>query len=270
MRLVIKHTTSYVYSTAVTRLVQSVRLHPTSTNAQQIIRWQVAGTNGMPLAGTADGFGNITQLHHPRTPGNSVSLTVDGVVDTEDTHGVVKLAHDPLPPLFFTAHTAYTQPDAAILSLAQQAAATTRDTLHRLHTLMEIVRARLAYRVDVTAVEHTAAQALAQGSGVCQDHAHVMIAAARVLDIPARYVSGYLWTQATTNHVASHAWMEALVPDLGWVGFDAANLVCPDDRYVRLAYGRDYADAAPVRGVRMGGADETLDVRVQVWVTDQQ
>jgi transglutaminase-like putative cysteine protease len=270
MRLIIKHMTRYVYSTPVMRLAQSVRLHPTSNNCQQIIRWQVLGSEGMPLAATADGFGNINQLHHPRNPGNIISLTVDGEVETVDTHGVVKLAYEPLPSLFFTAHTPYTQPDAAILSLAHDISATTNDRLQQLHNLMEIIRARIDYRVDVTDVEHTAAQALAQGSGVCQDHAHVMIAAARALDIPARYVSGYLWTHDTTDHVASHAWMEALVPDIGWIGFDAANLVCPDDRYVRLAYGRDYADAAPVRGVRIGGAQETLDVSVQVRTVDQQ
>jgi transglutaminase-like putative cysteine protease len=270
MRLIIKHTTRYLYSSPVTRLTQSVRLHPTSNNCQRVIRWQVMGSNGMRMEATPDGFGNITQLHHPRNPGSIISLTVDGEVETENTHGVVKLAYEPLPSMFFTAHTAYTMPDAAILALAQEVAAQTDDILPLLHKLMETVRARIAYLVDVTDVEHTAAQALAQGSGVCQDHAHVMIAAARALDIPARYVSGYLWTHDVTDQVASHAWMEALVPGLGWVGFDAANLVCPDDRYVRLAYGRDYADAAPVRGVRIGGANETLDVSVQVRTVDQQ
>lgn len=269
MNLIIKHTTKYLYNAPVTRLTQALRMTPTSNSAQQVVRWQVRGTDGRPLQGIRDGFGNIVQLHHPRTPGSAVSITVEGEVETRDTNAVVRLPNEILPPLFFTAATAYTAPDPSIRSLAKEAADAESD-IAVLHQLMALVRARIAYRVDTTSVDHTAAEALALGSGVCQDHAHVMIAAARSLNIPARYVSGYLWIPDQANHVASHAWMEALVPDLGWVGFDPANQVCPDDKYVRLAYGRDYADAAPVRGVRIGGAEETLDVSVQVQTAGQQ
>lgn len=276
MRLIIKHATQYAYGSPVTRLAQSIRMTPTANSAQQVLRWQVRGSDGRPLSATQDGFGNIVQLHHPRHPGRSVSVTVEGEVLTENKSGVVELPHECLPPIFFTAPTAYTQLDKALVALGRDAAdhampdlaatdgpPTEVTTLHR---LMALVRQRIEYVVDVTSVENTAIEALAQGSGVCQDHAHVMIAAAHSLGIPARYVSGYLWTNAQASEVASHAWMEAFVPDLGWVGFDAANQVCPDDRYVRLAYGRDYADAAPVRGVRVGGDVETLHVSVQVQV----
>ncbi len=241
---------------------------PTSNNCQQVIRWRVTGNDGRTLAGTSDGFGNIVQLHHPRNPGQLVSITVEGEVETQDTHGLVLIPHEILPPLFFTAPTLYTQPDAALAQLGRDAKADTM--LEQLHKLMNLVRDRIEYQTGETNVEHTAAEALAQGSGVCQDHAHVMIAAARSQNIPARYVSGYLWTPDMADQVASHAWMEALVPDLGWVGFDAANRVCPDEKYVRLAYGRDYADAAPVRGVRVGGMDEKLEVTVQVQTAGQQ
>jgi transglutaminase-like putative cysteine protease len=270
MRLIIKHVTRYRYRTALSRITQSVRMHPTSNSAQQVIRWQVSGTDGRPLSSTADGFGNIIQLHHPENPGTLVVLSVEGEVETKNTDGVVALAAELLPPMFFTASTDYTKADAAIVALAHEAADQAENILATLHQLMALARERIDYTVDVTGVDHTASEALAQGTGVCQDHAHVMISAARTLNIPARYVSGYLWTADRQDHVASHAWMEALVPQLGWVGFDAANLVCPDDRYVRLAYGRDYADAAPVRGVRVGGLDETLDVTVQVRTASQQ
>nr|MBA2238700.1 transglutaminase family protein [Lysobacter sp.] len=104
----------------------------------------------------------------------------------------------------------------------------------------------------------------------CQDHAHVLISAARSLGYPARYVSGYLCPLDAGTPAASHAWAEMFVESLGWVGFDAANRLSPDERYVRVASGRDYRDAAPVRGVRLGGIAETLDVTVDITETAQR
>ena len=121
----------------------------------------------------------------------------------------------------------------------------------------------VAYKPGETHVHTTGAEALEQGSGVCQDHAHIFCAAARALDIPARYVSGYM-TQGVGHdaHTASHAWGEAFVDSLGWVGFDPTNRACPDESYVRTAIGLDYSEAGPMRGVRAGGGDEELSVRV--------
>jgi transglutaminase-like putative cysteine protease len=109
------------------------------------------------------------------------------------------------------------------------------------------------------------AEALARGAGVCQDHTHVFIAAARHLGFPARYVSGYLQAGAgEAPQEAQHAWAEVRIPDLGWAGFDAANGISPDPHYVRVACGLDYEYAAPVRGSRRGGGGEDLDVSVEV------
>ena len=104
------------------------------------------------------------------------------------------------------------------------------------------------------------------GTGVCQDHAHVFVTAARLLGLPARYVSGYLFVEDGQED-ASHAWAEVAVEGLGWVGFDVANQISPDERYVRLAVGLDYREAAPISGVRRGAGGETLEVDVSV--TDQ-
>jgi transglutaminase-like putative cysteine protease len=135
----------------------------------------------------------------------------------------------------------------------------------RLHALMHGVRDRMAYRAGTTDSQTSAAEALASGVGVCQDHAHLFIAAARALDVPARYVGGYLWTgDDDAEYEASHAWAEAYVDDLGWVGFDPANRLCPTENYIRVGIGLDYWTAAPVRGIRRGVADEALSVRVQV------
>jgi transglutaminase-like putative cysteine protease len=123
---------------------------------------------------------------------------------------------------------------------------------------------RIAFEPGATDTQTAAEEALARARGVCQDHAHVFIAAARHLGFPARYVSGYLLLDGQAAQVASHAWSEAHVEGLGWVGFDAANGISPDTRYVRLATGRDYRDAMPVSGIILGTAAERLAVRITV------
>ena len=110
----------------------------------------------------------------------------------------------------------------------------------------------------------TAEQAITAGEGVCQDHAHIFISAARLLEVPARYVSGYLMMNDRVDQDATHAWAEAYVDDLGWVGFDISNGISPDPRYVRVATGRDYRDAAPVTGISFGTLAQALEVDVAV------
>jgi transglutaminase-like putative cysteine protease len=134
---------------------------------------------------------------------------------------------------------------------------------------MADIHARVAYELGATTAHTTAAEAFADGRGVCQDHAHILIAAARSAGIPARYVTGYLVTGQGASSTAAHAWAEALVPDLGWVGFDAANAKCPTDNYVRVAAGIDAAGVAPIRGSRRGGNIERMRVEVRVEIAQQ-
>jgi transglutaminase-like putative cysteine protease len=132
----------------------------------------------------------------------------------------------------------------------------------------EIVQAGI---VPADMVHTTAAEALADGAGVCQDHAHVFISACRILGVPARYVGGYLATaDKPEEHAAGHAWACAQVPDLGWVSFDPANAVSASERYVRATLGLDYGDVSPVRGVRQGGGEETLSVAIRLDAAVQQ
>src|SRR5690606_10615457 len=154
-------------------------------------------------------------------------------------------------------------PSPGIVALAE-ATAGEGAALERLHRLANAVRDKVDYVSDTTHAETSAAEAFAAGTGVCQDHAQVLIAAARHLGFPARYVSGYLCPMEEGFPAASHAWAELFVDGLGWVGFDPANRVSPDEHYVRVACGRDYRDAAPVRGLRRGGGDETLEVDVRI------
>lgn len=264
MRIRVHHETRYRYDSPVDYAAQVVRLTPRDHEGQRVLSWRVTDGGGRMLARFEDGYGNRCHLATHGRRHEESAIVATGEIETTDTNGIVAGAADPLPPLYFLRSTEATRADAAIEALARVHGSVV-DPVERLHRLMLDVRARVAYEVGSTSVATSAAEALARGRGVCQDHAHVMAAAARFLGHPARYVSGYLCDGALTVPAeASHAWAEIRIERLGWVGFDAANGVSPTAAYVRVATGLDYADAAPVRGVRRGGAAETLAVAVEV------
>jgi len=263
MRLLVRHCTEFACAAGSSWLAQLLRMTPREHAGQRVVRWSVRG-DGSELPSFRDGFGNVTHLHTLHRFHRSARVEVAGVVETRDTAGVVAGAPEPLPPAFFARSTPLTAADAALAALADEAGRAP-DPLARLHRLMRLLRERLEYRAGVTGVATSAAEALAGGAGVCQDFAHVFVGAARALGQPARYVGGYLHAgEAGQGALASHAWAEAWVADLGWVGFDASHGICPTERYVRASVGLDYADAAPVRGVRRGAQDQSMQVRVQV------
>jgi transglutaminase-like putative cysteine protease len=257
MRLHVRHRTEYAYDTPIPYAIQTLRLTPSPYAGLSVLRWQVLG-----------GYGNIARVHTINRPHTAATVLVVGVVETSETHGVVHGAVDTLPPAFYLRSTRLTEANAALRDLSHGIGG---NSLEHLHRLMLTVRERIRYRIGTTEVETTAAVALAAGTGVCQDHAHVFLAAARLLGVPARYVSGYLWTGHDEQEFeANHAWAEAYVSDLGWVGFDPANGTSPTAAYIRTATGLDYWSAAPVRGLRHGLASERLSVGVRVRQTASQ
>ncbi len=268
MQLHIRHETTYRYAQAAQLIVQALRMWPAPAAGQRVREWQVS-VDGRRLRPTCtDGFGNPVATHTVDRAVEAVRIAVRGQVETRDLHGVQGDLADTLPPSFYLAPTPLTRASDAMAELAA-ACAGAGNPIERLHRLSSGVRDRVDYLPDVTDVETTAIEAFAAARGVCQDHAHVMIGMARTIGFAARYVSGYLCPIGDAA-AASHAWAEVYVENLGWVGFDAANRQCPDERYVRIACGRDYRDAAPVRGVRRGGIAETLEVDVRITETAQQ
>lgn len=269
MQLVIRHTTQYRYAEPALRVTQALRLWPAPSDAQRVREWRVE-VDGRKLAPTAtDGFGNPVATHTAEGMVTGVRIHVSGRVDTTDRQGVLGGSTEPLPPEFFLYGSSLTRLDDSIRELAAQTPDADGD-IDRLHKLSKLVRDRVDYVAQQTDAETTATEALARGAGVCQDHAHLLSAAARALGYPARYVSGYLCAGVEGGDAASHAWAEIHVADIGWIGFDAANRVCPDAHYVRIACGRDYRDAAPVRGLHHGGVSETLEVNVAISEQDSQ
>ncbi|MCK7593916.1 transglutaminase family protein [Pseudomarimonas salicorniae] len=270
MRLSIRHTTTYRYEHPARRIVQAMRLWPAPCEHQQVADWQVRVGGRLLKPRSTDGFGNAEATLGLEGPVEELVVSVQGQVVTGDTHGVVRGTREPLPPMYFLTTSPLTEPGEQVGALLGSLPADRGEGVAAAHALMSAVRDRIAFQTEETHAETTAEEALAHGRGVCQDHAHAMIAVARQSGVPARFVSGYLWTDSESESPASHAWCELFLGALGWVGFDPANGVCPTDAYVRIAVGRDGRDAAPIRGLREGGAVESLEVTVRVAQALQQ
>ena len=261
MRLTVRHATTYTYDPPAERCALRVRLFPPSFDSQRVKSWAVS-VNGEPVqalltTATADREA-IWSCHGG---GEEIAIVAEGEVETADSAGVVRGLRETVRPAVYLRTTPLTEADKKIEALA--AGVTGEAPLERMHSLFNAVADAVAYKPGATAAHTTAAQALKAGQGVCQDHAHVFISAARTLRVPARYVVGYLLA-AEEKLTETHAWAEAYVPDIGWVGFDPANRLCPTDRYVRLGCGLDAADAAPIRGNVVGGPKERLSASVDI------
>jgi transglutaminase-like putative cysteine protease len=263
MLLKISHTSTYHYDTPVPYALQRLHLVPQSNNAQTVHDWQVTCVGAHREVTYKDGFNNVTELVRHERGALEISITASGSVTTNDNAGVFGSDNINTPLWMYSRQTKLTQPGEEISALAGRISSIP-DELARLHELMAQIGSRMAFVPGQTNVETTAEDALIAGHGVCQDHAQVFVATARLSGLPARYVSGYLRIPDVENQAASHAWAEAHVQGLGWVGFDPANQISPNEKYVRVAVGLDYRDAAPISGIRHGMGIETLDVAVKV------
>ena len=269
MILTVDHVTTYRYAQPVRGVVQSHRLTPSVFDGQKIRTWAVSVTDGQKGGGFRDGAGDWVQAWSVLGPVAEITVRVQGTVETVDLTGLLRGHKEGIPREAYLNETGPTRVDAALAELARMADGAT-DPLEAAHRLAAAVTEAIAYRPGVTEAHTTAAEALALGEGVCQDHAHALIAVARRADLPARYVSGYLLSGAAgAAGEAAHAWAEIWVQGLGWVGFDPTNECCPDDRYIRLGSGLDAQDAAPIRGTARGPGAEILDVSVAVQSVQQ-
>lgn len=263
MLLSVDHLTRYTYDSPVRAVVQSHRLTPARFDGQRVLSWTVSVSGGETGGAFRDGAGDLVQGWTVKGPVSAIEVRVQGQVETHDLAGVLRGHRELVPPMAYLRATPATKADASLMALAETAAQD--DPLSQAHALAFAVAGAIAYRPGTTHSHTTAAEALAQGEGVCQDHAQALIACARHLGVPARYVAGYLCSaQDGQPHEASHAWAELHVPGYGWIGFDPANRCCPDDRYIRLGSGLDAAEAAPIKGIARGRGAESMDVTVAI------
>jgi transglutaminase-like putative cysteine protease len=262
MLLHIHHETRYDYEEPVSYSIQALKLTPRGDAGQRILAWRVMSP-GDRLE-QADPFGNLTQIVTLETPHRALRIVVEGTVEVDTDAALVSTGVDGLSPLAYLAPTPLTRPDAALRELAERHLGRHPAEPRALMDLVSGIRAAVAHQPRHTDVTHSAAEVLDLGVGVCQDQAHVLVACCRAAGIPARYVSGYFHA-SDTGQVASHAWADVwLGPGQGWYSLDVAHAEQAGTRHCRLAVGRDYLDAAPVRGVRRGGGKESMTVTVRV------
>lgn len=269
MRLNVNHRTMYRFDPPMRGVAQSLRLWPSLFEGQAVLDWNVDIEGAVRGANFRDGAGDLIETATFLGSVETVVVDVTGTVETTDLSGMLRGHSEKVPPLAYVRRGPFTHASRAIRDLAEEATKGAENPLAEAHALADAIGEAIAYVPGQTDALTTAAEAFEAGRGVCQDHAHALVAAAICLDIPARYVTGYLHAEGDIAD-ASHAWAEIYVRDLGWIGFDASNRVCPDERYIRLGSGFDAIDAAPIRGVSSGAGAEALSVDVKIIDAGQQ
>jgi transglutaminase-like putative cysteine protease len=270
MRVAIEHKTTYRYPGEVLHTAQYLHLTPRNNASQWIIDWRIQAPGQMTP--WEDCYGNTCHTLVEDRPTTEIVIIARGRVDTTDTTGILPPEDDEPPVEIFLRPTSLTRPDSAIRDFARDfGPRVASEPVAGLHALMMGIRDRVSFETDASHPQSTARDALKQGAGVCQDHAHLFIACCRSLGVPARYVGGYLFDgEQSRAYTAGHAWAAAWVNDLGWVAFDVANRVSATDNHIGVAVGLDYNDVAPIRGVRAGGqGEEEMEVAVWIGVANQ-
>ncbi|MGA7509154.1 MAG: transglutaminase family protein [Erwinia billingiae] len=265
MKLDIAHKTLFSYQNLVKQSTQYLRLTPQNSVHQNIISWELI----LPEQAicTTDTYGNVLHVLTLDTPHQSIEIEARGMVEILDDGDMAPDPDSCLSPLVFLRVTPLTQPDAAIRDFALRYFRP-EAPMASLDRLMDELLLKMPYQPGSTMVTDNAAKVFAAGTGVCQDHSHVFLACCRSLHIPARYVSGYLYTD-TVEHVATHAWVEAWV-DGSWHSFDITNNTRSTRQHLKLAVGVDYMDACPVRGMRLGGGSEDMLAVAAVQLVNSQ
>ena len=261
--LKIEHKTSYFYRTEVAYAVLQLRLLPVSTMGQAIEDWQCLIQGGKEEFTFTDQNGNLVKLITSDPDTNAIEIKVTGTVKVYDTNGVAGGIACSTPTWLFKNQTHLTDLGNLGTNFTNKCAGDV-GSIAWLHSLSAEIKDKVRYKISETETNSSALDAVQKGLGVCQDHAHIFIGCCRSVGIPSRYVSGYLLLDDAEQQTAMHAWAEAFVPSLGWVGFDVSNGVSPDTKYVRIAQGRDYRDVAPVKGSIFGGLEEVMSVNLIV------
>jgi transglutaminase-like putative cysteine protease len=264
MRIGVSHESVYHYGQPAKGVIQTLRLTPRNHDGQYVVDWRIDISGDCRLDTQEDAFGNLTTSYSIDGPLERLRITVEGEVETQDTSGVVRGTVEPFPPSLFLRETPLTEAAPEFAAYAREASAGP-DALASMHALLASVHADMALDTDAAEPAIGAAEAFVRKRGTTADMAHVFIAAARLIGIPARFVNGYVHTgDDVPQRQARRAWAEAHVGKLGWVGFDPVDCLCPNDTYVRVAVGLDWLGASPIRGMRYGMGEESLDVAVRV------
>jgi len=256
MKLMINHQTHYQYSEWAKNSIQYIKMTPQSNLHQQVTGWHVSVPGEKHIK--KDAFDNVWLTSSQIEPYQQMSIMAQGIVDinVDNQFGI----EDQVSPVVFLQRTTATLCNTEMIAFAEQYI--THKRWANFQKLAEALLQHMPYISASTTVTHTAMESFSARQGVCQDHSHVLIAMAKALGVPARYVSGYLYVN-NQSHLASHAWTEVFL-DGKWHVIDVSNQLFRPESHVYVAIGRDYWDVAPVRGVREQGGTETMYSIVQV------
>lgn len=281
MHYSIRHITRFRYSSPVRESVMEIRMQPRSEGPQMLRSFQITTNPRSQLYAYTDHFGNAVYHFNVLKEHEELRIEAQAVIEIArfqplpqaldmlewERFNPYNLNHDHfdlLEPSKFAVPT----PALAAFMRDKNLVKPDSDPLTALTALNATINAAFEYESGITQADSPIDHALAEGRGVCQDFAHIMITIARSWGIPTRYVSGYLYhrpkTQDRSGSDATHAWIECYLPSLGWVGFDPTNDVVTGERHIRAAVGRDYADVPPTRGTFKGGAESELAIAVSV------
>jgi transglutaminase-like putative cysteine protease len=277
----IRHVTRFRYTHAVRESVMELRMQPRSEGPQALRSFQISTNPRAQLYAYTDHLGNAVYHFNILREHDELRIEAQAVVELQPVP-LPPVAADPLEwsrfnsynlsddhfdllePSKFAHTTSALRAFMAINGLEKPSS----DPLTALKHLSRTIHDAFEYEPGVTDASSPIDHAIGEGRGVCQDFAHIMIAVARGWGIPARYVSGYLHPdrkeKGRSSDDATHAWVEAYLPSLGWIGFDPTNNILPQDRHIRAAVGRDYADVPPTRGTFKGEAQSELAIAVAV------
>lgn len=281
----IRHVTKFRYSAHVSESMMEVRMQPRSDSPQRCLSFQLMVQPKTRVQYYRDYLGNM--VHHFDVPGRhkQLSIIADAIVDTQPPAALPEVLGpnaweeldemiaagdyiEMLMPSQFAQPTSLLEEFAREIGVDSREQARQQDPLQFVLHLNSLLYANMAYARETTQVDSPIDHALESRKGVCQDFAHIMITLTRQAGIPCRYVSGYLFHHAgdktRSREGATHAWVEVLLPKLGWIGLDPTNNVRADERHVRASVGRDYADVPPTKGVFKGSAESQLIVAVRV------
>ena len=261
MKLHIEHTTTFAYEEPISEAYTEMRLRPLESAGQRCLWFTLTTEPGGEVMHYTDRYGNLVHHFDTLQPHDRVEVKAASEVYLTDGFADDQRVLSPLDQFDYLAPAKYTPMDERIRAFAEPHIVADDQTATAL-ALMRAIYSSLKYERGATDVGTKAPEALALGRGVCQDFAHIMLAACRGAGIPARYVSGYI--HRPNKESQSHAWCEAWLPELSWVGIDPTNDQPTGDHFIKVAVGRNFMDVPPMRGVYKGQARETLTVDVSV------
>ena len=279
-RYEIEHVSRYLYTKPVRDCVMSLCLKPRDDSRQRLLRFEAATAPPSPLNSELDCFGNTKHVLNIHREHDRLEITVRSTVETApapplpdsldaEAWGEIRSWSESFTYWDYTHASIFARPSPALANFVDRLRIERGDDpLETLLRLSDTLYRSFEYVPGSTSAVSPIEHILESGRGVCQDYAHTMIAIARSWGIPTRYVSGYLHVTGKAGEqapeTATHAWVECLLPDLGWIGFDPTNQTLADERHARIAVGRDYQDVSPTRGVLQGGGESTLAVDVRM------